>query len=228
MVPQHRRKRSRNPDKEALKNNMVQDCEVICITTADNAISVPCGLNHLRKSMSGEETESLFSSQASHAQVCLQHLSQKLIKVDNSVIKDSDICSYTCLQCNENLLCDPCIAKGVVSLNQLLRPCSYCLKNEMKCIRLSVLGIRMDSESRNQVAHDRFREVKLMGKRDRLDSWQTFPDAVHVGKRKRQSFSTWFLFVGRERINLVLLRTLRNDSLLRPKLCSHVRLISEK
>ena len=84
----------------------------------------------------------------------------------------------------------------------------------------------MDSESRTQVAHDRFRELKLMGKRDRLASCQTFPDAVHVGKRKRQSFSNWFLFVGGERTNLVLLRTLRNDSLLRTKLCSHVRLNS--
>lgn len=215
-----------NPDKEALKNNMVQECEVICITTADNAISVPCGVNHHTKSMSGEETESLFSLQAAHAQVCLQHLSQKIVKIENSVIKDSEVCSFTCSQCKENSLCDSCIAKGVVSLNQILRPCSYCLTNEIKCIKLSVLGVSMDSESRNQVAHDKFKERKLSGKRDRIALCETFPDAVHVGKRKRQSFSNWFLFVGGERTNLVLLRTLRNDPLLRTKLCSHVRLNS--
>ena len=36
-------------------------------------------------------------------------------------------------------------------------------------------------------------------------------DAVHVAKRKRQSFSNWFLFVNNYRINLVQLRELRND-----------------
>lgn len=54
------------------------------------------------------------------------------------------------------------------------------------------------------------------------------PDAVHVAKRKRQSFANWFIYVNGERINLVLLRELRNDDAIRDKLaeilpCSAVR-----
>ena len=44
---------------------------------------------------------------------------------------------------------------------------------------------------------------------------KTFPDAVYVGKRKRQSFANWFLFLDGERTNLVPLRTLWNGKLFR-------------
>lgn len=42
----------------------------------------------------------------------------------------------------------------------------------------------MDSESRNQSAQDIFKEKKLAGERNSLKNCETFPDAVHVGKRK--------------------------------------------
>ena len=77
----------------------------------------------------------------------------------------------------------------------------------------------MDSESRNQTAQDIFKENKLSGEIDsQLTYCKTFPDAVHVGKRKRQSFANWFLSVDGERTNLVLLRTLRNDTSLRDEI----------
>lgn len=44
------------------------------------------------------------------------------------------------------------------------------------------------------------------------------PDGVHVAKIKRQSFSNWFLLVNNYRVNLVLLRELRNDNALLSKL----------
>ena len=49
---------------------------------------------------------------------------------------------------------------------------------------------------------------------------------MHVGKRKRQSFANWFLFVDGEEITLVLLGTLRNDSLLGNDICPQLRLNS--
>ena len=48
----------------------------------------------------------------------------------------------------------------------------------------------MDSEPRNQTAQDIFKENKLSGEVDsQLTNCETFPDAVHVGKRKRQGFA---------------------------------------
>lgn len=44
------------------------------------------------------------------------------------------------------------------------------------------------------------------------------PDAVHVGKRYRQQLSNWFLLVSDYRINIVLLRTLKKDPLVKKEL----------
>ena len=46
---------------------------------------------------------------------------------------------------------------------------------------------------------------------------------MHVGKRKRQSFANWFLFVDGEGATLVLLGTLRNDALLGNDICPRLR-----
>ena len=83
----------------------------------------------------------------------------------------------------------------------------------------------MDSESRNQTSQDIFKENKFSGKIDsQLNYCETFPDAVHVGKRKRQSFADG-IFYGK-RTNLVPLRTLRNDTLLKDEICPNLRLDS--
>ncbi|CAB4029949.1 Hypothetical predicted protein, partial [Paramuricea clavata] len=44
------------------------------------------------------------------------------------------------------------------------------------------------------------------------------PDGVHVAKRKRQSFSNWFLLVNNYQINLVQLGEQRNDHAFHSKL----------
>lgn len=62
----------------------------------------------------------------------------------------------------------------------------------------------------------------MKAKEDRSDPFlatcTAVPDAVHVAKRKRQSFVNWWLIVNEERTNLVQLRQLRNDPFLHPKL----------
>ena len=47
---------------------------------------------------------------------------------------------------------------------------------------------------------------------------------MHAAKRKRQSFSNWFLLINRYQINLVQLRELRNDNTLHCKLAPLVPL----
>ena len=49
------------PHKQVLKNN---EWEVLCITIADNKLSIPYTVNHLTKSISGEETAKKMSNQA--------------------------------------------------------------------------------------------------------------------------------------------------------------------
>ena len=54
-------------------------------------------------------------------------------------------------------------------------------------------------------------EEKTGKENPNLNIVSVFPDAVHVAKRKRQSFSNWFLWVDDARVNLVQLRELRNN-----------------
>ena len=48
----------------------------------------------------------------------------------------------------------------------MLRPYSYCLHNELRGIKLVVLGISVVSELRNQTAQGIFKEIKLSGEMD--------------------------------------------------------------
>ena len=106
----------------------------------------------------------------------------------------------------------------------MLEPCSYCLRNKLKALHWQLW---VDSESRNQTAKNIFKENKLSEEIDsQLTYCETFPDAVHVDKRKRENFANWFLYVDGERTNLVPPRTLRNDTLVRDEICSHLRLNS--
>ena len=164
---------------------MVQECEVLCITSADKEISLHYAINRLAKSMSGGETEAKMVNEAKHTEVCLHHLESEQISIENSVITNSEKCNSLCPECAQReTLCDFCLGKGVFSVNLIFRPCNYCLKTDIKCIKLAVLGISMDSESRNQSAQDIFKEKKLAGERDSLKYCETFPDAVHIGKKK--------------------------------------------
>ena len=141
------------PHKQVLKNNMVHESEVLCITIADNKLSIPYTVNHLTKSISGEETAKEMSNQAIQTHVCLHHLKNRLINIDNSVIKDTIKCLRLVKAVQNEIQCEIVVSKRVYSqINPVLKPCSYCFCNELKCIKLAVLGISMVSESRNQTA----------------------------------------------------------------------------
>ena len=44
------------PDRELIKSSMVQEAEVLCLTTADAKFSLPVGVNHLSKGLTAAET----------------------------------------------------------------------------------------------------------------------------------------------------------------------------
>ena len=58
-----------------------------------------------------------------------------------------------------------------------MRPCSYCLHNELRYIKLVVLGISVASESRNQTAQGIFKEIKLS---EEMDSQLTYCGPLRV------------------------------------------------
>lgn len=115
-------------------------------------------------------------------------------------------------------MCADCKRKGHQNVEPELRACDYCLNNDKRCNRLAVICVTQDSESRNAGGQRMLMEAKARKENPDLNIVSAFLDAVHVAKRKRQSFSNWFLRVDDARVNLVQLRELRNDPSLYSKL----------
>ena len=112
----------------------MHECKVLYITTAYNKLSIPYVVNHLTKAISGEVTaKKIMSNQAIQRHVYFHHSKNRLINIGNSVVKDTSKCSSSCEGCTErDSMCDSCNEKGAFSKNPVLRPCSYCLRNELK------------------------------------------------------------------------------------------------
>ena len=147
---------------------MVHECEILCITSADNKLSIPYAVNHLTKAISGEETGKKKSKQPIPMPVCLLHLKNRLINIGKSVIKDTSKCSSSCQGCAErDSMCDV-MSRRVYSCVETV---FLLLRNELKYIKLAVLCISMDSESRNQTGQDIFKENNLSGE---IDSQLTY------------------------------------------------------
>ena len=99
-----------------------------------------------------------------------------------------------------------------------LRPCDSCLGKDIQCIKAAVVCVSEGSESRNACAQKELIKEKEEQSNPFVSVLSPIPNGVHVAKRKRQSFSNWFLLVNKYRINLVQLRELRNDKALHSKL----------
>ena len=94
----------------------MQKCEVVCITSADNKLSITFTVNHPTKAISGEKIAKKMPNQAIQICVCLHDLKNRLINIDDSIIKDPSKRSLSCQDCTErDSVCDSCVEKGVFS-----------------------------------------------------------------------------------------------------------------
>ena len=196
------------PNKDTLKKSMVQEAEVMCLTTLDAKFALPVGVNHLSKGLTAADTLAMIKKEAQEINVCLNHLQHS--RTDTNSVPTN--CFSNCTDCTElEAVCSACKAKGHTVIEPALRPCDDCLEKKMQCIKAAVICVSEDSESRNAGAQKELLKEKEDQSDPRLSIISPFPDGVHVAKRKRQSFANWFLLVNKYRINLVQLRELRND-----------------
>ncbi|CAG2235332.1 unnamed protein product [Mytilus edulis] len=212
-----------NPSPEMLKSLFVQEAEVTCLTSLDNKLTLPVGVDYNCKGISSAETFEKFNLHCNQLQICLQCIKSGHINTENGVIVSGN-CSSKCETCLEQRsVCQDCKRNGQCHIDPSLRCCGNCLRQKEKCVKLMVLVITMDSESKNKGAEEMFEERKKNGSIDPNVSLACcVPDGVHVGKRLARHFSNWFLLVDGCRINRVLLRTLRGDPSLKDKLRPHL------
>ncbi|CAG2235333.1 unnamed protein product [Mytilus edulis] len=106
------------------------------------------------------------------------------INTENGVIVSGN-CSSKCETCLEQRsVCQDCKRNGQCHIDPSLRCCGNCLRQKEKCVKLMVLVITMDSESKNKGAEEMFEERKKNGSIDPNVSLACcVPDGVHVGKR---------------------------------------------
>ena len=92
-------------------------------------------------------------------------------------------------------VCDECSKNGQVSYSPALRACSHCLNNNVQCVNLAILALSSDCEKGNRKAMELLEQRQKAGLAD-PQICVYLPDAVHVGKSCRCSFSNMVLSVG--------------------------------
>ena len=108
-------KKKGEPDKDTLKNSIVQEAEVMCLTTLDAKFSLPVGVNHLTKGLTALDT--LDSIKNEIPEICLDHLEQS--RTDNISIPTN--CSSYCTNCIElGTVCDASSGKGHIVIEPAL------------------------------------------------------------------------------------------------------------
>ena len=115
------------PYKDTLKNSIVQEAEVMCLTTLDAKFSLPVGVNHLIKGLTALDTLDMMKNEIQEFNVCLYHLEQS--KTDSISVPTN--CSGYCTKCIElGTVCDACSGKGHIVIEPALRPCDSCLEKD--------------------------------------------------------------------------------------------------
>ena len=116
-------------------------------------LSIAYAVNYLTKAISGEVTAEKMSNQAIQTHVCLHHLKNRLINIDNSVIKNARKYSSSCQGCTErDLMCDSCVervhSRKILCWDHVL----IAFVTNLMLLIGSSGHISIDSESRNQIA----------------------------------------------------------------------------
>ena len=141
------------PGKDTLKNSIVQEAEVMCLTTLDAKFSLPVGENHLTKGLTALDTLNMIKNEIPEINVCLDHLEHSR----NDSISVPRNCSSYCTNCIQlGTVCDSCSGKGHIVIEPALRPCDSCLEKKIQCIKVAVVCITEDSESRHVGAQKEF------------------------------------------------------------------------
>ena len=109
-------------------------------------------------------------------------------------------------------VCDECFKKnGQVSYSPALRACSHRLNNNVQCANLAILTLSSDCEPGNRKAMELLEQRQKAGLAD-PQICVYLPDAVHVGKSCKCSFSNWFCLLDESRLSLTVIHSLREDS----------------
>ena len=207
-------RRNPKPSADFLKENLVTEAIVSCVTSIDNKCSLPCAVEYSTKSgKTAESFHNMLIEQVKILQTCKS--CQSRASSSKSILgKCFEHCQSVCQTCLDMKdVCEECKEKGQVSHHLSLRACVTCLDQKQKCVKRAIFVGTADCETGNKGAFEMIRKSIEEGTMDpEISLFTALPDCVHEGKSLKASFSNWWLKLNNERSNIGLLRTLRNRS----------------
>ena len=207
-------KENPSPSPDYLKANIVTEAIVSSLTSLDNFCSLPAAVDYCTQSgKTGQAMADLFREHIKTLQTC--ESCQRQAPHRRHIISSHTMnCNSFCEECFvSKSVCDACKVSGQVSHLPSLCFCDAYRNKGAVCFRRVVAIICSDCESGNKSAFETLQEKLEADTEDpELALLSILPDCSHVGKRIKAPFSNWWLRCKGERINLALVRTLRNRS----------------
>ena len=156
-------------------------------------MSVPVGVYYLGKTLTGEERYAQFSRMIEKVQICYNCVNT--VNTTDNVLTGERRCVSTCDECiHQERVCDNCQLLGHVSHLQQLRKCDFCIRDNIPCSKLAVMVLSSDCETKNKVALETFQKKYTTNTLPAdLKLVSAIPDAMHLGKSFKCSWSNWFI-----------------------------------
>ena len=201
---------------EFLKKNFIVEANVSFLNCLDDSCSSSVACNYLTKEgKTGPQIKEQFLREIKLLQMCKNCLEKVPTKdhVLSISLKDAEaLCNSFCEPSwNEKQVCAEC-SGNYESFHPCVRPCESCIRDGIQCIKIVVLVLTSDCEEGNKKAMESIINDLQMNDADPCFSSITcLPDCVHVGKSIKYSFANWFILLNKERANLAILNTLRDD-----------------
>ena len=191
-----------------LKELIMKEAVVGSITTLDNKVSIPVSEDYTTNTeKNGQNMEEMFMKQVKPLQMWKSCTEET--KASDLIIEANPICGSYCKNCYNKEFCAPCIEDGQISIFPSVRICQRCIAQGRQCIRKAVLVITTDCEEGNK---QMFLSLKNKIETERTDPelplTVPLPDAPHLEKSFKASFSNWIRKLFNERGCLDFLHTL--------------------
>ena len=194
-----------------LKELIETEAVVGSVTTLDNKVSLPVLVDYTPKAeKTGEKMKEMFTKRVKTFQMCMSCIEET--KASDLIIEANPVCESYYKNCSKNKgLCAPYTEDEQISTFPSVRICERCITQGRQYIRRAVLVITTDCEEENK---QMFLSLKNKIETERTDPELSLtvpvPDAPHLGKSFKASFSNWILKLFNERRCLAFLHTLRN------------------
>ena len=183
------------PDPKMLKELIMTEAVVGSITTLDNSVDYTT-----KAEKTAENMEEMFTKHVKTLQMCKSCTEET--KASGLIIEANPICESYWKNCYKNKeLCAPGTEDdGQISIFPSARICKRCIAQGRQSIKRAVLEITTDCEEENK---QMFPSLTSKTETERTDPELSLtvplPDAPHLEKSFKASFSNWILKIFNER-----------------------------